>query len=71
MVTVVAFIGQQPSIVLVGDAERVPEDNGVEYTFPLFTHEEHEGAFRSAGFDVEFDKKGFKEGRGMYFGVLT
>lgn len=57
-------------IYVVATPDRI-EQIHEEYTFPLFTHEEHEGAFRSAGFDVEFDKKGFKEGRGMYFGVLT
>lgn len=42
-----------------------------EHTFPLFTRREYENAFLSAGFDVEFDEKGFIEGRGMYFGVLA
>jgi len=42
-----------------------------EYTFPLFTHEDYESAFRSAGFNVEFNEKGFVGGRGMYFGVLS
>ena len=54
-------------IYVVATPDRI-EQIYEEYTFPLFAHEEYEIAFRLAGFDIEFDKKGFVEGRGMYFG---
>jgi SAM-dependent methyltransferase len=42
-----------------------------EHLFTLFSRAEYENAFRLAGFDIEFDKKGFIEGRGIYFGMLA
>ena len=41
-----------------------------KHSYPLFKSEEYENAFRSAGFEVDFDEKGFIEDRGMFFGKL-
>lgn len=41
-----------------------------EHKFFLFTRAEYENAFRSVEFSVEFEEKGFVEGRGMYIGIL-
>ena len=40
-----------------------------EHLFTLFSRTEYENAFRLAGFDIEFDRKGFIEGRGIYIGT--
>jgi dTDP-3-amino-3,4,6-trideoxy-alpha-D-glucopyranose N,N-dimethyltransferase len=41
------------------------------HVFPLFTHVDYFRAFRQAGFDVEFDPRGFNDLRGMYLGIRT
>jgi SAM-dependent methyltransferase len=54
--------------VATGDGIQLIEEH---HTFGLFTTREYEVAFRSAGFDVTFDPRGFDESRGMYLAVRT
>ena len=61
---------QREIIYIVASPDRLDQIHE-NYTFPLFTREEYENAFRSSGFDVEYIQKGFVEGRGMYIGILV